>query len=60
MWLHKLPIDLLDHEMDTMMTTKSHVILVFPDGSKHNEMKYLHIRDMTQKKYGMLAVPSYT
>jgi hypothetical protein len=23
---------------------------VFPDGSKHDEMKYPYIRDMTQKK----------
>jgi hypothetical protein len=23
---------------------------VFPDGSKHNEMKYPYIRDMMQKK----------
>jgi hypothetical protein len=60
MWLHKLSTDLLDHEMDPMMTTKSRVIPVFPDGSKHDKMKYLHIRDMIQKKDGMLAVPSYT
>jgi hypothetical protein len=60
MWLHKLPTDLLDHEMDPMMTTKSRVIPVFLDGLKHDEMKYLHIRDMIQKKDGMLAVPSYT
>jgi hypothetical protein len=25
MWLHKLLIDLLDHEMDSMMITKSRV-----------------------------------
>jgi hypothetical protein len=46
MWIQKLPTYLLDHEMDTMMTTKSCVILVFADGSKHDDMKYLYIRDM--------------
>jgi hypothetical protein len=60
MRLHKLSTDLLDHKMDPMMTTKSRMIPVFSAGSKHDEMKYLHIRDMIQKKDGILAVPSYT
>jgi hypothetical protein len=54
-WPHKILIYILDHEMDPMMITKSHVKnllenLVFPDGSKHDEMKYSYIRDMMQKK----------
>jgi hypothetical protein len=40
--------------MDPMMITKSCVKLfenpVFPDGSKHDEMKYHYIRDMMQRK----------
>jgi hypothetical protein len=57
MWLHKLLIDLFDHEMDPTIIhcdNQSCVKLsenpVFHDISKHIEIKYHYIRDMVQRK----------
>jgi hypothetical protein len=64
-WLHKLLTDLLDHEMDPMMITKESCVKllenpVFPDGSKHDEMKHPYIRDMMQRKIiHMQYLPTY-
>jgi hypothetical protein len=56
-WLHKLLIDLFDHEMDPTIIhcdNQSCVKLsenhVFHNRSKHIEIKYHYIRDMVQRK----------
>jgi hypothetical protein len=57
MWLHKLLIDLFDHEMDPNTIhcdNQSCVKLfdnpVFHNRSKHIEIKYHYIKDMVQRK----------
>jgi hypothetical protein len=56
-WLHKLLVDVFDHEMDSTIIhcdNQSRVKLsenpVFHDKSKHIEIKYHYIRDMVQRK----------
>jgi hypothetical protein len=57
MWLHKLLIDLFDHEMDRITIHCDNQICVklsenhvFHDRSKHIEIKYNYIKDMVQRK----------
>jgi hypothetical protein len=56
-WLHKILIDLFDHEMDpttihgdNQRCVKLSKNLVFHDRSKHIEIKYHYIKDMVQRK----------
>jgi hypothetical protein len=55
MWLHKILIDLHDHDMDPMMINQEPCVNLpenptFPNESKHDEMKFSYIRDMMQRK----------
>ena len=55
MWLHILPTDLLDHEVDPMLMIENHIRSSLlnpelPHDLSHREIKFSYIRDMMQKK----------